>query len=133
MSFKDVFLRECLFFLTDRKILISSFLLPVFSILFLFAIFNNGYAKELAIGIVNHDGGKVSREIVRDLDSASNLKNKHYSSLSDAEHDLSLGVLYGYVYFAKDFESKLVRGEVPEVLVTTNGQYMLASKTVLRL
>ena len=64
-------------------------ILPLFTLLVLSTIFNNGLIRELPIGVVDNDNGQLSRSIIQDLESVPELSvKKVYTNTYEAQNDI---------------------------------------------
>ncbi|MEF1291332.1 ABC transporter permease [Vibrio sp. M260118] len=115
----------------DKWLLSSLTWVPVLLALMIWAIFSQGIARDLPIGIVNFDSGKMSQQLVRYYDATSAMKvDYHFASPLEAEQALVKGEIYAYAVIPQNFEQETVKQLAPQVTVFYNSQMILVGKLI---
>lgn len=106
---------------------------PIASALLLIAIFGDGVARDLPIGVVDQDGSPLSRQLIRMVDATPGLRVAFTDgSIADARLRVLRGDTYGVVAIPAGFERETRRGGATRVSVFFNGQYLVPAATVRR-
>lgn len=115
----------------DKWLLSSLTWVPVLLAVMIWAIFSQGIARDLPIGIVNFDSGKMSQQLVRYYDATSAMKvDYHFTSPLEAEEALVKGEIYAYAVIPRNFEQDTVKQLAPQVSVFYNSQMILVGKLI---
>lgn len=115
----------------DKWLLSSLTWVPVLLAVMIWAIFSQGIARDLPIGIVNFDSGKMSQQLVRYYDATSAMKvDYHFASPLEAEEALVKGEIYAYAVIPQNFEQDTVKQLAPQVSVFYNSQMILVGKLI---
>jgi len=103
--------------------------LPPLCFFLIYWIFSQGLARDLPIGIVDLDQGRLSRAMTRYYDASPTLAViKSYPSLQEGLSELSGGVIYGLILMPPDMEKNAILGHVPRVEAFYNSQFLLIGK-----
>lgn len=117
--------------ITDEGVLIFFILVPLLYPLLYSWIYNNEVVKKVPVAIVDLSHSQTSREFIRDLDAASEVKVAYYcNSIDEAKDLVAKQVVHGVVYFPKNFAHKLYRGEQAHVSVYCDMSLMLTYKAI---
>jgi ABC-2 type transport system permease protein len=104
----------------DRRTLLVMILMPIAQLtLFTVAIQND--LSELPIGWIDTDATQYSREIREKIDSSEHFKIFDYSSLKNAENELSSNRIKAIVVIPSDFETSIVNVEKAQVQLLIDG------------
>lgn len=91
-------------------------ILPLFTLLVLSTIFNNGLIRELPIGVVDNDNGQLSRSIIQDIESVPELSvKKVYINTYEAQNDILRKDIYGYLIIPHNFEKNIVSNKATQI------------------
>lgn len=115
----------------DKWLLSSLTWLPILLAVMIWAVFSQGIARDLPIGVVNLDPGKMSQQLIRYYDATSAMKvDKQYSSALEAEQALVQGDIYAYAVIPHNFEQDTIKQLAPQVSVFYNSQMILVGKLI---
>ena len=107
------------------------FWVPVLLSLIIWGIFSAGIARDLPIGIVDHDNSSMSRSLIRNYDASPSLAvTTHFSVNEDATVALREGRIYALVIIPHDLEKNTLLGKVPQVTAFYNSQFILIGKLI---
>ena len=111
---------------TDEGVLIFFILVPLAYPLLYSWIYNNEVVREVPVAIIDQ-----SHSHIRAFDASPDTKAAYYcTSMEEAKTLIAKQVVHGYLYFPKDFERKLFRGEQAHVSVFCNMSLMLTYKAI---
>lgn len=115
----------------DKWLLSSLTWIPVLLAVMIWAIFSQGIARDLPIGIVNLDKGTLSEQLVRYYDATSAMSvATEFQSASEAKNALVEGDIYAYAVIPYHFEHDTVQQLAPQVSVFYNSQMILVGKLI---
>ncbi|WP_391089962.1 ABC transporter permease [Vibrio sp. NH-UV-68] len=113
----------------DKWLLSSLTWIPVVLVILVWAIFSQGIVRDLPIGVVDLDRGKLSGELIRYYDASSSMAVKqHYPSVASAKQALISGDIYAYAVVPYHFEQDTYKHLSPQVSVFYNSQMILIGK-----
>ena len=116
---------------TDEGVLIFFILVPLAYPLLYSWIYNNEVVREVPVAIIDQSHSHTSRAFIRAFDASPDTKAAYYcTSMEEAKTLIAKQVVHGYLYFPKDFERKLFRGEQAHVSVFCNMSLMLTYKAI---
>lgn len=105
--------------------------LPPLIFLIIYSIFSQGLARDLAIGVVDHDQSRMSRGMTRYYDASPSLAVKAlYPSATEGTNAMRGGEIYGLVIIGANMERDAILGHSPQVNFFFNNQYLLIGKLV---
>ncbi len=105
--------------------------LPPLCFLIIYAIFSQGLARDLPIGIVDLDHSRLSREMSRYYDASPTLSVfRLYPSPEEGIQALRGGGIYGLILLPSNMEKDAIRGQTPRVEAFYNNQFLLMGKQV---
>ncbi len=117
--------------ITDEGVLIFFILVPLAYPLLYSWIYNNEVVREVPVAIVDQSHSHTSRSFIRAFDASPDTKAAYYcTSMDEAKTLIAKQVVHGYLYFPKDFERKLFRGEQANVSVFCDMSLMLTYKAI---
>lgn len=117
--------------ITDEGVLIFFILVPLAYPLLYSWIYNNEVVREVSVAIVDQSHSHTSRSFIRAFDASPDTKAAYYcTSMDEAKTLIAKQVVHGYLYFPKDFERKLFRGEQANVSVFCDMSLMLTYKAI---
>lgn len=107
---------------------------PLLAVALMAWIFNAGLPRQLPLGVVDSDGGALSRQLVRMLDATPGLQvHAHYTNGAEAARALRAMQVYGVVEIPRGFEATIKQGrEVAEVVLLHNAQLSTHSSLLQR-
>jgi ABC-2 type transport system permease protein len=104
---------------------------PPLLFLFIYLIFSRGFARDLAVGVVDLDQSRLSRGLIRYYDASPTLAvERHYPSFAEGVSAMRGGEIYGLVLIKNNTEKDTIGGRPPRVEVFYNSQYLLIGKLV---
>lgn len=113
----------------DKWLLSSLTWLPIALAVMIWAIFSQGIARDLPIGVVNDAPGKLSQQLVRYYDATSTMAvHQQYADVTQAKNALIRGEIYAYAVIPPQFEQDVYKQLAPQVSVYYNSQMILVGK-----
>lgn len=98
--------------------------LPVFLILFVTSMLDNGLPVRIPAAIVDRDGSAMSRSITRSLGAMQMVDlTMDANSYTEARNAMQEGKIYGFFVIPENFEADLLAGRSPELSFYTNMVY----------
>lgn len=108
--------RELYRIVGDKTYWFATLILPLFTLLVLSTIFNNGLIRELPIGVVDNDNGQLSRSIIQDLETVPELSvKKVYNNVHEAQNDVLKKDIYGYLLIPYNFEKDILGNRATQI------------------
>ncbi|NRB66761.1 MAG: ABC transporter permease [Vibrio sp.] len=115
----------------DRWLLSCLTWIPLVLVVSIWAIFSQGIARDLPIGIVDLSHSQLSRQLSRNYDATSTLSVAyHFTDISQAKHALVSSQVYAYVIIPNNFDKDIYRGLLPKVSAFYNSQTILIGKLI---
>lgn len=115
----------------DEGVLIFCVLVPLFYPLLYSWIYNNEVVRDVPVAIVDLSHSQASRQFIRMFDAGSDTKAAYYcNSLEEAKILTGKQQVHGTLYFPRDFETRLGRGEQATVGVYCDMSLMLTYKAI---
>lgn len=112
---------------------VGMFFLPLFLMLFITTMFDNGLPTRVPAAIVDRDGTKLSREITQTLGGMQMVNLiETPNSYSEARHMLQEGHIYGFFMIPENFEADLLAGRGPEITFYTNMAYFVPGSMLFK-
>lgn len=113
----------------DKWLLACLTWLPLLLAWIIWAIFSQGIARDLPIGVVDHSNSALSQHLVRYYDATPTMKvTEHFSSSLEAKQALVEGKVYAYAVIPSKFDSDIYKQNAPQVSVFYNSQMILIGK-----
>ena len=107
------------------------FWLPVLLVITIWGVFAAGIARDLSIGVVDHDNSSVSRSLIRYYNASPTLAVvNHFNSMEHANAALREGSIYALVIIPKSLEKNTLLGKSPQVTAFYNSQFILIGKLI---
>ena len=132
-ALKNVFLRECKRIFTSSDLLLICFIAPICYGLTFSLVYINKRPTNINIGIVNMDNSAMSRQLVRDIAAAPELKvNKTYTSPYEAYMGIFHNDLGAFYFIPKTFSADLKKGKSASAFNAANSSTFIISSTVLK-
>ena len=115
----------------DEGVLMFCILVPLGYPLLYSWIYNNEVVREVPTAIVDLSHSHTSREIIRAYDASPDVKTAYFcNSLDEGKELVRKQAVHGILYFPRDFDQKLYRGEQAHVGVYTDMSLMLTYKAI---
>lgn len=106
---------------------ISCALLPVFWFLLFVGIFGQGLMTSIPVGVVNEDGGVLSREVLMKLEALPSVRPVPFDSRHEAEASLKSARTYGTLIFPKHFTRDSLKGAGTLEFLLNKSYYAVAT------
>lgn len=138
-AFIAVFKREILRMVSRRLYYGATIILPLFSLLFMATIFNNGQMENIPVGVVDMDQTATSRAIVRNVDAVPIISiTRRFSNQAEAREATQRKDIYGYLVIPENFENRMYDGKYTTLnyyyhyaLLSVGGEVLTAFENVL--
>ena len=122
---------QCLIVKADKWLLSALTWIPILVAVIIWGVFNQGLARDMAIGIVDHDHTQFSLELVRHYDAAPSLDvQNHYTDTLSAKEALQSGEIYAYIVIPSNSFKHVLQGKPPQISAFTNTQYILIGRLI---
>jgi len=113
----------------DKWLLSSLTWIPIMLAVMIWAVFSQGIARDLPVGVVNFAPGQMSQKLIRYYDATSAMQvTENYSSVAEAKTALVRGEIYAYAVIPNKFETDIYKQLAPQVSVFYNSQMILVGK-----
>lgn len=115
----------------DEGLLIFCVIVPLFYPLLYSWIYNNEVVRDVPVAVVDLSHSNASREFIRMVDGSPDTKIAYFcASLDEAKELTGKQQVHGTIFFPRDFETKLRRGEQVNVSVYCDMSLMLTYKAI---
>lgn len=115
----------------DKWLLASLTWAPVLIVAMIWWIFSSSIARDLPIGIVDHESSAISAQFIRFLDATDTLTvSGYYASEHEAAEALRGSEIYAYVSIPLNFDRDILLSNPPQVSVLYNSQFILVGKLI---
>lgn len=115
----------------DKWLLSCLTWLPCLLAFSIWAIFSQGIARDLPIGIVDLQHTQLSRTLTQDFDASPTLKVAHsYADVAQAKRAMVEQKIYGYIIIPSNFDESIYRKLTPQVSIFYNSQFILIAKLI---
>lgn len=105
--------------------------IPLLLFFLMWAIFSQGIARDLPVGVVDLDKSRISRALIRHYDASPALETAYnYPEVQQGAAALRRGEIYGLVIIPEDLEKRVILGRPPLVNAFVNSQFLLIGKIV---
>ncbi|MCM1153632.1 MAG: ABC transporter permease [Muribaculum sp.] len=112
---------------------IGIFLIPLFIMLFMTNLMEQGLPTRIPAGLVDKDGSPVSREISQTLAGMQMVDIVETpESFTSARHLMQEGSIYGYFLIPENFEADLLAGRRPVITFYTNMTYFVPASLLFK-
>ena len=120
--------------LTGRPIYwVAMFVLPLFLMLMLTDMMEEGLPDKVPAAIVDKDGTALSREITQNLGSLQMVDLVDQSnSFTEARHKMQEGKIFGFFMIPENFEQDLLSGKGPTITFYTNITYFVPASLLFK-
>lgn len=107
--------------------------MPLLIFLTLAAVFAPGLPRDLPVAVVDLDGSTLSRQLVRMVDSASDVAvTQQVPSLSEARQALIARDVYAILMIPPEMERNLFLEQSPEIVIFSNSQFLASGGAAAR-
>lgn len=104
---------------------------PLLLFFLMWAIFSQGIARDLPLGVVDLDKSHISRALIRHYDASPALATtSHYLDVQEGAAALRAGEIYGLVVLPADLAKQTMLGRPPAADAFVNSQFLLIGKLV---
>lgn len=130
-SFTSMVAREWRALLSDAWLLSLVSWMPLLLFFLMWAIFSQGIARDLPVGVVDLDKSRISRALIRHYDASPSLEIAYdYLNVSLGATALRTEKIYGLVVIPDGLEKDMILGRPPQVNAFVNTQFLLIGKMV---
>ncbi|EEX92252.1 ABC-type multidrug transport system, permease component [Vibrio orientalis CIP 102891 = ATCC 33934] len=113
----------------DKWLLSSLTWIPLLLAVMIWAIFSQGIARELPVGVVDLSSSTLSHKLVRYYDATPAMQvTKAFTSVHQAKQALIKGDIYAYAVIPHQFDQEIYKQLTPQVSVFYNSQMILIGK-----
>ena len=131
MNFLQTFKTEWQLISHDAWLKVLLFVMPIILGFIIWGLFHVGIARDLPIGVVDHDNSSISRALIRSYDASPALQvNHHYIDEQSGSKALREGSIYALVILPDGLAKNTILGKVPKITAFYNSQYILIGKLV---
>lgn len=128
-----VFRREVRWLIRRPFLVLLSSIIPVTIFLVLASIYARGIATELPIAVLDQDDSPGSRQIVRLIDAAPDIRiTTRVADLEDGRRGILSGSYQGLLLVPENFTRDAIAGRRPEITFFYNTQMMVAGNLSAR-
>ncbi len=104
---------------------------PLLLFFLMWAIFSQGIARDLPLGVVDLDKSRISRALIRHYDASPTLATTgHYLDVQEGAAALRAGEICGLVILPANLEKRTMLGRPPAVDAFVNSQFLLIGKLI---
>jgi len=113
----------------DKWLLSSLTWVPLLLAFMIWAIFSQGIARDLPVGVVDFSSSALSQKLVRYYDATPAMHvSKRFDSVEQAKQALIQGDIYAYSVIPHQFDKSIYKQTPPQVSVFYNSQMILIGK-----
>jgi len=103
-----------------------AFILPLILCIIICLIFGKATPRALPIGVLDSDNSKLSRTIIKSIDTLPSCKIKYYiNDLQEGKNLLVEGKVYAILVIPKNFKNDMYKSKQPKVVFYYNNQRLL--------
>ncbi len=126
-----VWKKEMVSVIKDEGVLIFFIIVPIVYPLLYSWCYNNEVVREVPVAMVDQSHSSMSRQFIRNYDSAPDVMVKYYcNDLEEAKKLMGKHAVFGIVYIPSDFSTRLYRMQQSTISIYCNMGYMLYYKAV---
>ncbi len=115
----------------DKWLLSCLTWVPLLIWISIYAIFSQGIASNLPIGVVDLNKSTLSQKLINNYDATSMLNVSHqYDSVSQAKEAMVSGDIYAMLVIPYDFDKSVIKSFPPQVTLFYNSQYILIGRLI---
>ncbi|TFH90639.1 ABC transporter permease [Vibrio ouci] len=113
----------------DKWLLSSVTWIPLLLAVMIWAIFSQGIARDLPVGVVDLSSSALSQKLVRYYDATPAMHvSETFTSVHEAKQALINGDVYAYAVIPYQFDQEIYKQLTPQVSVFYNSQMILIGK-----
>ncbi|MDE6341180.1 MAG: ABC transporter permease [Muribaculaceae bacterium] len=132
-GFQQIFKRSVLELVRRPIYWGAMFVLPLFLMLMLTNMMEQGLPSKVPAAIVDKDGTALSREITQNLGSLQMVDLVDQSnSFTEARHKMQEGEIFGFFMIPENFEKDLLSGKGPTITFYTNMTYFVPASLLFK-
>lgn len=130
-SFASMAAREWRVLWRDPWLLSLVSWVPLLLFFLMWAIFSQGIARNLPLGVVDLDKSRLSRALIRHYDASPALATtSHFPDVQEGAAALRAGKIYGLVILPANLEKQTMLGRPPAVDAFVNSEFLLIGKLI---
>lgn len=115
----------------DKWLLSCLTWVPLLIWITIYAIFSQGIASNLPIGVVDLNKSYLSQKLINNYDATSMLSVSHqYDSVAQAKDAMVSGDIYAMLVIPYDFDKSVIKSFPPQVTLFYNSQYILIGRLI---
>lgn len=112
---------------------VGFFFMPLFFILLLTSLMNEGLPEQVPAAIVDKDGTSMSRAITQNLGGMQNVDlTMSLNSFTEARHEMQKGEIFGFFLIPENFQADLLAGRKPVITFYTNMTYFVPASLLFK-
>lgn len=112
---------------------VAMLLTPLFLMLFLTSLMEDGLPMHVPAAIVDKDGTSLSRRMSVNLAAMETIDLvDNFDSYTDARHAIQRGDIYGFFLIPENFEGDLLAGKSPAITFYTNMTYYVPASLLFK-
>ncbi len=130
-GFLAVFTRELLRIRQHARYPLAMFVFPLLSFILIWGLFSEPYPHELPVAVVDLDHSKLSRSLIRAVDTSPVIRVAFQAADPVEARNLMLeGAIYAWLHIPQSLEKDILEGKGGEVIGFTNTQMLLPGSIV---
>lgn len=115
----------------DKWLLSSLTWIPLLLAMSIWAIFSQGIARDLPIGVVDLSSSKLSHQLIRYYDATPAMAVTHqFDSIKQAKAALVRQEIYAYAVIPAQLDKAIYKHQMPQVSAFYNSQMILVGKLI---
>ncbi len=131
--FFEIFRRSTLQLVRRPIYWIAIFVLPLFCMLMLTSMMEEGLPAKTPAGVIDKDGTALSRQLTQNLNGMQLVDIVEMpNSFTEARHLMQEGKIFGYFLIPENFEADLLAGRSPEISFYTNMTYFVPASLLFK-
>lgn len=128
-----IILHEWSLFFKDRAAVLVLVVAGIFYAFYYPLPYLNQVARELPVGVVDHDRSPLSRQLIRYADATEQVRITHnFADVRSAEAAMANGQIYGVLEIPVDFERDIRRGKSTSVGAYGHAGYFMVYSNIAR-
>ncbi|HAT1514357.1 TPA: ABC transporter permease [Morganella morganii] len=115
---------EINFICHDRYMKILLFIVPVFLLTFVSAMFSSGVPEKIPVALVDYDHSSLSREIIRNIDASKSIELTEIpENVAQAQRLMKSMKIYAFIEIPRGASGSTIRQDDNKVIIRYNGQF----------
>lgn len=108
----------------DRYMKILLFIVPVFLLTFVCAMFSSGVPEKIPVALVDYDHSSLSREIIRNIDASKSIELTEIpENVALAQRLMKSMKIYAFIEIPRGASGSTIRQDDNKVIIRYNGQF----------